>query len=155
MAVEYATFAAGCFWHVEDLFRRIRGVLVARSGYAGGGTKNPTYESVCTGTTGHAESVMITYDSSVVGYDKLLDAFWSCHDPTTRDRQGYDIGTQYRSVIFYHTLSQAEAARRSLATLDSSGKYTNPIVTQIVPASEFYEAEEYHQEYIRKAEAAR
>ena len=155
MPEAHATFAAGCFWHVEEMFRQIPGVLDASSGYAGGKTADPTYERVCTGATGHAESVLVTYDDSAVSYDRLLDAFWSGHDPTTKDRQGYDVGTQYRSVIFYHTPEQAEAARRSLEALEGSGKHPDPIVTQILPASDFYRAEEYHQQYLRKSQRAR
>ncbi len=136
------------------MFRSIDGVLDARSGYTGGQAKNPTYEDVCTGATGHAESVLVTYDDAIVSYERLLDAFWTGHDPTTRDRQGYDVGTQYRSVIFYHTPEQREAANRSLAALESSAKYKDPIVTKVVAAPEFYSAEEYHQQYLRKAQGA-
>lgn len=154
MANAHATFAAGCFWHVEEMFRQMNGVIDARSGYAGGTVKDPTYESVCTGATGHAESVLVTYDDSAIGYDALLDAFWSSHNPTTKDRQGPDVGTQYRSAIFYHTQEQREAAERSLKALAASGKHKDPIVTRIAPASEFYDAEEYHQQYLRKARGA-
>lgn len=152
MATARATFAAGCFWHVEEMFRGIPGVIDARSGYSGGSAKNPTYEDVCTGATGHAESVMVTYDDDVVGYARLLEAFWSGHDPTTPNRQGPDVGTQYRSAIFYHTPEQEAAARRSAGDLERTGRLGAPIVTQILPAAEFYEAEEYHQQYIRKAQ---
>lgn len=152
MGTAYATFAAGCFWHVEELFRQIDGVLDAHSGYAGGQTKDPTYENVCTGSTGHAESVLVTYDDAIVSYDVLLDAFWSGHNPTTLDRQGPDVGTQYRSVIFYHTQEQQEMATRSLAALEKSTKYQDPIVTRIIAASEFYKAEEYHQQYLKKSQ---
>ena len=154
MSQELATFAAGCFWHVEELFRQIDGVIDARSGYTGGKQSNPTYENVCSGSTGHAESVLVTYDDTRVSYEKLLDVFWSGHDPTTRDRQGYDVGTQYRSVIFYHTQEQKEIAIRVIARLGNSGKYKNPIVTQIAAAAQFYNAEEYHQQYIRKSQNA-
>ena len=136
------------------MFRQIDGVIDAHSGYSGGDTKNPNYGDVCAGTTGHAESVLVTYDDTRASYDKLLDAFWSGHDPTTKDRQGYDVGTQYRSVIFYHTPEQQESAKQSLAALESSGRYQNPVVTKIVPSSEFYKAEEYHQQYLRKAQKA-
>ncbi|RNJ71426.1 MAG: peptide-methionine (S)-S-oxide reductase [Thaumarchaeota archaeon S15] len=135
------------------MFRQIPGVIDARSGYSGGGAKDPTYEDVCTGATGHAESVLVTYDDAVVAYGRLLEAFWSGHDPTTPNRQGPDIGTQYRSAIFFHTPAQEAEARRSAEDLARSGRLRAPIVTQILPASEFYEAEEYHQQYIRKAQA--
>jgi len=151
VATARATFAAGCFWHVEEMFRQIPGVTDVRSGYSGGDSKDPTYEDVCTGATGHAESVMVTYDEDAVGYGRLLEAFWSGHDPTTPNRQGPDVGTQYRSAIFFHTPEQEAAARRSADELARSGRLRAPIVTQILPASEFYEAEEYHQQYIRKA----
>jgi len=135
------------------MFRQIPGVIDARSGYSGGGAKDPTYEDVCTGATGHAESVLVTYDDAVVAYGRLLEAFWSGHDPTTPNRQGPDIGTQYRSAICFHTPAQEAEARRSAEDLARSGRLRAPIVTQILPASEFYEAEEYHQQYIRKAQA--
>ena len=154
MATARATFAAGCFWHVEEVFRSIPGVLDARSGYTGGDEKDPTYERVCTGQTGHAESVTVTYDDSAVDYARLLEAFWSSHDPTTPNRQGPDIGTQYRSAIFFHTPEQEAAARSSADSLGRSGRLSSPIVTQILPAPEFYDAEEYHQQYIRKARRA-
>lgn len=148
--MEKATFAAGCFWGVEAAFRQIEGVLSTRVGYTGGTWKNPTYKDVCTGKTGHAEAVEVTFDPSIVSYEKLLDVFWKIHDPTTLNRQGPDIGTQYRSAIFYHNEEQKKKAIESRDKLQQSGKYKKDIVTDIVPASEFYEAEEYHQRYFEK-----
>ncbi len=145
-----ATFGAGCFWGVEETFRQLPGVLDTAAGYMGGTREAPTYEDVCTGTTGHAEVVQVTYDPDRVRYEDLLRVFWDNHDPTTRNRQGPDIGTQYRSVIFTHTPEQAEAAARSLAEVTQSGRFTRPIVTQIEPANTFWRAEEYHQQYLRK-----
>lgn len=147
---EKATFAAGCFWGVEEEFRRIPGVLEAISGYTGGHTENPSYEDVCTGTTGHAEAVEVTYDPSQVNFDTLLNVFWENHNPTTPNRQGPDIGTQYRSAIFTHSDEQQAAAMRSKEALEKSGKWNKPVVTQIEPAKPFYKAEEYHQQYLRK-----
>lgn len=147
---EKATFAAGCFWGVEESFRKLKGVISTRVGYSGGRTKSPTYEDVCTDKTGHAESIEIEYDPSVISYEGLLDKFWKMHDPTTLNRQGPDAGTQYRSVIFYHDLSQKAAAERSKEKLGKSGVYKRPIVTEIVPAGEFYPAEDYHQRYFEK-----
>jgi peptide-methionine (S)-S-oxide reductase len=148
--MEKATFAAGCFWGVEELFRKIPGVVSTRVGYTGGHTPNPTYEQVCTGTTGHAEALEVTYDPNLVSYEKLLDLFWSNHNPTTPNQQGPDIGSQYRSVIFCSTLEQKELAEKSKEALEKSGKFKKPIVTEIVSAMEFYEAEEYHQKYFEK-----
>ncbi len=148
--MEKATFAAGCFWGVEATFRQIPGVIDALVGYTGGSYDNPTYKDVCTGTTGHAEAVQVEYDPTVVSYEQLLDVFWKNHDPTTRNRQGPDIGTQYRSAIFYHTPEQEAAARASKAKLDQSGRYKRAIVTEITPATTFYEAEAYHQRYLEK-----
>ena len=148
--LEKATFAAGCFWGVEEAFRRVPGVVKTRVGYTGGHTPNPTYQEVCTGETGHAEAVEVTYDPRVVSYERLLEVFWSIHDPTSLNRQGWDVGTQYRSAIFYHTQEQAQVARSSRARLEASGKYKDPIVTEIVPAGPFYPAEEYHQGYYEK-----
>lgn len=145
-----ATFAAGCFWGVEASFRRVKGVTDTTVGYTGGHAENPNYEEVCTGTTGHAEAVRVEYDPEVLAYEELLDVFWGCHNPTTRNRQGPDIGTQYRSAIFYHTPEQKAAAERSKKKLEDAGEYDRPIVTEIVPASEFYRAEEYHQQYLEK-----
>jgi peptide-methionine (S)-S-oxide reductase len=147
---EKATFGAGCFWGVEVAFRQVPGVTDATAGYLGGTLPNPTYEDVCTGRTGHAEVVEVTYDPSRVTYDELLDVFWSSHDPTTLNRQGPDRGTQYRSAVFYHDQSQKEAAEASKERLGSSGRFPRPIVTEITPASTFYRAEEYHQRYLEK-----
>ena len=148
--MELATFGAGCFWDVEEAFRQIPGVIDTKAGFMGGTTKNPSYRDVCTDRTGHAEVVQITFDPSKVSYEKLLDAFWNLHDPTTLNRQGPDVGTQYRSVIFYHSPEQETRARMSLATQQSSSRFKRPIVTQLVPASDFYVAEEYHQRYLQK-----
>jgi peptide methionine sulfoxide reductase msrA/msrB len=147
---ETATFAAGCFWHVEEAFRQVPGVVDTTVGYTGGHVKNPTYEQVCTHTTGHVEAVRVVYDPSRVSYDELLAAFWRMHDPTTPDRQGPDVGPQYRSVIFYHTPAQKAAAVRAKEALEKSGKYHAKIVTHILPAVEFTRAEEYHQRYLEK-----
>lgn len=148
--LQVATFAAGCFWGVEEAFGKIKGVKSATSGYTGGTLQNPTYEDVCTDETGHAEAVQIQYDPKEVSYEELLEVFWSIHDPTTKDRQGPDIGSQYRSMISYHTLEQETLAMKSKKELDRSGKFKNEIVTEIVPASIFYKAEEYHQKYYQK-----
>jgi peptide-methionine (S)-S-oxide reductase len=148
--METALFGAGCFWGVQDTFSRITGVTATAAGYAGGTTKNPTYEQVCSGLTGHAEVVQVTFDPARVSYDALLDVFWSAHDPTTLNRQGPDIGAQYRSVIFYYTPEQERAARASKERLERSGRYRRPVVTLIEPAGEFYRAEEYHQNYHAK-----
>lgn len=145
-----ATFGAGCFWGVEDTFRQIDGVLDVVVGYTGGSVPNPTYELVCTGTTGHAEAVEVTYDPTKVKYADLLNVFWENHNPTTKDQQGPDFGSQYRSVIFYHDEAQKEEAETSKEALELSGKWKRPIVTQIAPASTFYSAEEYHQQYLKK-----
>ena len=145
-----ATFGAGCFWGVEASFRQLPGVLDAVSGYSGGTTVRPSYKDVCTGTTGHAEVVEVTYDPARITYERLLDAFWKMHDPTTRDRQGPDVGSQYRSVIFYHDDEQKRAAEASKAAQDASKLYRGPIVTQIEKAGPFYEAEDYHQRYLEK-----
>jgi len=147
---ERATFAAGCFWGVESRFREIKGVLDVTVGYTGGTARAPTYEQVCSGRTGHAESALVEFDPSVVTYDQLLETFWEMHDPTTKDRQGPDFGSQYRSVIFYHTPEQRELASVSKERLEKSGKYFRPIVTEIVPVQTFYPAEEYHQRYHEK-----
>lgn len=145
-----ATFGAGCFWGVEAAFRRLNGVNEAFSGYAGGDKDNPTYEEVCTGRTGHAEVVEVDYDPDKITYVELLDTFWAVHDPTTLNRQGPDVGTQYRSAIYFHTPEQQEAARESLLSQNVSERYHNPIVTEITQASTFYKAEEYHQRYFEK-----
>lgn len=146
--MEKATFGAGCFWGVEVLFRRTSGVIDAQVGYAGGTAVNPTYREVCTGKTGHAEVVEVTFDPERVSYDSLLDLFFENHNPTTLNRQGPDIGTQYRSVIFFHTPQQASQARASLKR--HASRFKRPIVTQVVPAATFYRAEEYHQRYLEK-----
>jgi peptide-methionine (S)-S-oxide reductase len=145
-----ATFAAGCFWGVEATFRQVPGVVSTAVGYTGGTTAHPTYEDVCTGRTGHAEAVEVVYDPARVSYEDLLTVFWNNHNPTTLNRQGPDIGTQYRSAIFYHTPEQEAAARASKETLEQSGKFRKQIVTEIVPAVPFYRAEEYHQQYFEK-----
>jgi peptide-methionine (S)-S-oxide reductase len=145
-----ATFAAGCFWGVEAAFREVEGVVDTAVGYTGGTKKNPSYEDVCTGKTGHAEAVQVTFDPSVVTYEHLLDVFWEIHDPTQKNRQGPDFGTQYRSVVFYHTTEQEAAARASREHLQRSGRYHMTIATEIVPAQEFWRAEEYHQRYLEK-----
>ena len=145
-----ATFGAGCFWGVEAAFRELPGVVSAAVGYSGGYFPNPTYRDVCSGETGHAEVVEVEYDPSRVTFDQLLDLFWSIHDPTQLNRQGPDFGTQYRSVIFFHSPEQEAAARASLAKLESSGRLKRKIVTPILPASEFWRAEEYHQQYFEK-----
>ncbi|HEY7545898.1 MAG TPA: peptide-methionine (S)-S-oxide reductase MsrA [Blastocatellia bacterium] len=149
-ATEKATFAAGCFWGVESAFRRVKGVISTQVGYSGGHHSNPSYREVCSGFTGHAESLEITFDPAQVSYEELLEIFWNEHDPTTLNRQGPDVGSQYRSVIFYHTPEQEAAARASKERLQASGRYSRPIVTEIVPAAEFYRAEEYHQQYFEK-----
>lgn len=147
---EKATFGMGCFWGVEATFRQVKGVVDAAVGYAGGDLPNPTYRDVCTDTTGHAEVLQVEYDPTEVGYDELLKVFWENHDPTTLNRQGPDWGSQYRSVIFYHTPEQEAAARASKEQMEHSGLFRRPIVTQIAPAAEFYRAEEYHQRYLEK-----
>ena len=145
-----ATFAAGCFWGVEEVFRTTPGVVSTRVGYTGGRTSNPSYEEVCTDKTGHAEAVEVEFDPRKITYEKLLDIFWSIHNPTTANRQGPDTGTQYRSVIFYHSLEQKAAVLKSKQKLEKSAEFNAPIVTEIVPADEFYPAEEYHQKYYQK-----
>jgi peptide-methionine (S)-S-oxide reductase len=144
-----ATFGAGCFWCVEHAFGKTRGITSTTVGYMGGRLKNPTYEDVCTDKTGHAEVVQVEYDPSTISYREILELFWTCHDPTTVNRQGPDIGTQYRSVIFYHDQEQEKEAKKSKEALQNSGKYKK-IATEIVPALEFYRAEEYHQQYYQK-----
>ena len=150
MKLKQATFAAGCFWGVEAAFRRVPGVVATEVGFTGGHTENPTYDQVCTHTTGHAEAVLVSYDPQKVSYPELLDAFWSCHDPTTADRQGPDVGSQYRSAIFFHDPEQERLARASLKEVDQSGVFGSKIVTQIVPAPRFYPAEDYHQQYFER-----
>lgn len=145
-----ATFGAGCFWGVEDAFMRVRGVVSTRVGYMGGHVENPTYEDVCTGLTGHAEVIEVTFDPALVSYSDLLDVFWSIHDPTSLNRQGPDVGEQYRSVIFYHDDEQRRLAVESRRKLEESGRFSGRIVTAIEPAGAFYEAEDYHQQYLEK-----
>ena len=145
-----ATFAAGCFWGVEAQFRQITGVTSTRVGYLGGTTDNPTYKLVCTGTTGHAEVIEITFDPAIVSFESLLGVFWKIHNPTTLDRQGPDVGTQYRSAIFYHDEQQHQQAELVKKTLDNAHIFASPIVTEITAASTFYPAEEYHQCYLEK-----
>ncbi len=142
-----ATLATGCFWCTEAIFQRLKGVVKVVSGYSGGHVANPTYEEVCTGATGHAEACQVIYDPAVVSFDELLKVFWKTHDPTTLNRQGNDVGTQYRSAVFYHNNYQKARAEHFKAALDSSGVYSNPVVTAIEPFSNFYSAEEYHQDY--------
>jgi len=148
--MEKATFGAGCFWGIEAGFRKVKGVSDVTVGYAGGSTDNPTYEQVCSGMTGHAEVVEVNFDSDQVSFEELLEVFWQIHDPTTLNRQGPDIGTQYRSAIFYHSNSQLEFAKNSLAKLTASGRFSNPVVTEITEHKSFYRAEEYHQRYFEK-----
>lgn len=145
--LEKATFGSGCFWCTEAVFERLEGVTDVESGYSGGTVKNPTYEQVCSGNTGHAEVVQITYDPAKISYKELLEVFWKTHDPTTLNRQGNDVGTQYRSVIFYHNSEQKELAETYKHKLDSAKVFNDPIVTQIVQFKEFYPAEKYHQDY--------
>jgi peptide-methionine (S)-S-oxide reductase len=150
MTTEKATFGAGCFWGVEATFRAVPGVTDAAVGYAGGKTENPTYEDVCSHETGHAEVVQVEFDPAVVSYDHLLDVFWANHNPTTLNRQGPDVGDQYRSVIFCHSPEQQAAAEASKERLDKIGRYKKPVVTFIEPAPTFYRAEDYHQRYLEK-----
>jgi len=148
--MQKATFGAGCFWGVETAFREVKGVTATRVGYLGGTMKNPTYHDVCTDMTGHAEVVEVEFDPSTVSYEDLLNVFWSCHDPTQLNRQGPDVGTQYRSAIFFHSPEQEKAARASKEKLQASGRYKRPIVTELSPVSEFWMAEDYHQQYLEK-----
>lgn len=145
-----AIFAAGCFWGVEAAFRKLQGVTEVESGYTGGKVENPTYEQVCSGTTGHAEAVRVTYDPKKIDYIELLKTFWKIHDPTQMNRQGGNVGHQYRSAIFYQDEEQKRAAEKSKKELAESDKYSSPIVTEIVKAEPFYRAEEYHQRYLEK-----
>lgn len=142
-----ATLAGGCFWCLEAVFDDLKGVQSVVSGYAGGTVPNPSYKQVCTGTTGHAEVVQIKYDPDVIGYEDLLNVFFAIHDPTTLNRQGADVGTQYRSAVFYHNDEQKTAAKEKIAELNKTGPWDNPIVTEVAPLDEFYQAEDYHQEY--------
>jgi peptide-methionine (S)-S-oxide reductase len=145
--LDTATFANGCFWCTEAIFEELKGVISATSGYTGGHTENPTYKEVCSGETGHAECLQIVYDPTIISFDELLEVFWKTHDPTTLNRQGNDIGTQYRSAIFYHTEEQKEKSTAYKNALNQSGAWSNPIVTEIVPFSKFFAAENYHQQY--------
>ncbi|OGF48137.1 MAG: peptide-methionine (S)-S-oxide reductase [Candidatus Firestonebacteria bacterium RIFOXYA2_FULL_40_8] len=148
--LEKGTFAAGCFWGVQDLFDAVKGVQKTVAGYSGGHTKNPTYEDTCTGTTGHAESVEVYYDPKTVTYKHLLDVFFRLHDPTTINRQGPDVGSQYRSVIFFHNDIQKKEALDFIADLEKKKVFDSKIVTEVIPAKDFYKAEEYHQKYFKK-----
>jgi peptide-methionine (S)-S-oxide reductase len=145
--VEIATLGNGCFWCTEAVFQNVKGVIKVESGYSGGDTENPTYKDICTGTTNHAECLQITFDNTIVSYEELLKIFWETHDPTTPNRQGNDLGTQYRSIIFYHNENQLSMAETYKASLNASGIFKKPIVTLIQPASTFYKAEDYHQDY--------
>ena len=150
MLMEKIIFGAGCFWAVEVTFHRVRGVCETICGYSGGHFKNPTYSDVCTGETGHAEVVQVEYDPSQVTYEALLDVFWNCHNPTTRNQQGQDVGTQYRSIIFFNTTDQEATAKSSKKKLRLNRRWRESIVTEILPADEFYRAEEYHQKYLER-----
>ncbi|HWP39260.1 MAG TPA: peptide-methionine (S)-S-oxide reductase MsrA [Gemmatimonadales bacterium] len=150
MTTERATLAGGCFWCLEAVFQQLKGVLTVESGYAGGQATRPTYELVCTGLTGHAEAVQITYDPAVISYRDLLDVFFTIHDPTTLNRQGADVGTQYRSAIFYHDEAQRATAEQAIADLSARGLWDDPIVTEVKPLEVFYPAEEYHRDYFRR-----
>lgn len=154
MNLREAMFGAGCFWGVQYNFDQVKGVIETEVGYAGGhppaGGQNPTYKEVCTDKTGHAEVVHLRYDPAVVSYGELLKSFWELHDPTTRNRQGPDVGSQYRSIIFYYDDEQRESAEKLKEGLNNSKKFANPVVTEIIPASQFYKAEEYHQKYFEK-----
>jgi len=153
-SIELATLGGGCFWCTEAIFQRVNGVLSVMSGYAGGVMKNPSYEDVSSGTTGHAEAIQIEFDPSLVSYEKLLEIFWDTHDPTTPDRQGADVGTQYRSVIFTHSPEQEKTAESMKERLETSGKFPDPIVTEIVPFGSFYKAEDDHQNYYNENQQA-
>ena len=145
--IEVATLANGCFWCTEAIFSRVKGIKSVIPGYSGGKTNNPSYEQVCTGITGHAEAIQIEYDPKIISFEKILDIFWHTHDPTTLNRQGNDVGTQYRSAIFYHDENQKNVAEKSKEELEKEGVFKNPIVTEIIPFSNFYPAEDYHKEY--------
>ena len=151
---EIATFGAGCFWGIEAAFRRVPGVLDAAVGYSGGKTQNPSYQEVCTDTTGHAEVVQVTFDPEKLSYDQLLNVFWTIHDPTQVNRQGPDYGAQYRTAIFFHSPEQEATAKKSKQALEASGKLRRPVATEITPAGPFWRAEEYHQRYLEKRGAA-
>ena len=150
MMEDKATFGGGCFWGVEARFREYKGVISTRVGYTGGKTENPTYKDVCANTSGHAEAVEVTFDPEKLAYHELLDVFFEVHDPTQVNRQGVDVGTQYRTVIFYHSEEQKEHAERKIQELDNSGAFKKPIATQLVPVTAFWKAEDYHQRYLEK-----
>ena len=150
MPSQKATFAAGCFWGVEKFFLEAKGVLSTQVGYTGGKTKNPSYEAVCSGLSGHAEAIEIVYDPSQISYEDLVELFFTHHNPTTLNRQGNDVGTQYRSSIFYHNEAQKEAGRKAIEALNKAAIFKSPVITQLEPAAEFYRAEEYHQKYLKK-----
>ncbi|HEY7268840.1 MAG TPA: peptide-methionine (S)-S-oxide reductase MsrA [Dehalococcoidia bacterium] len=150
MATEIATLAGGCFWCTEAVFRRLRGVQSAVPGYTGGQVANPTYEAVCGGATGHAEAVRVTFDPEVISFKTLLEVFFKLHDPTTLNRQGEDVGTQYRSAVFYHDEAQKQVAEAEIAEVNASGYYPNKVVTEVTPISEFYPAEQYHMDYYER-----
>lgn len=152
--LEIATLANGCFWCTEAIFSRVLGIKSVIPGYSGGKTSNPSYEQVCTGITGHAETVQIEYDPKIISFERILDIFWHTHDPTTLNRQGNDVGTQYRSAIFYHDENQKNIAEKSKKELEKEGVFKNPIVTEIVPFSNFYSAEDYHKEYYENNRSA-
>jgi peptide-methionine (S)-S-oxide reductase len=154
MATEVATLANGCFWCSEAIFTRLNGVKSVLPGYSGGSVENPSYDEVCTGTTGHAEAAQIEFDPSMISFEKLLDVFWHTHDPTALNRQGADVGTQYRSAIFYHNDKQREIAEKSKTALEKSGIYKDPIVTEILPFRKFYVAEDYHKKYYAQHQGA-
>jgi len=147
--IGHATFGAGCFWCVEAIFERLDGVIDVQAGYTGGNIKNPTYEDICTGNTGHAEVIQINFNPLVISYEKLLNIFWKSHDPTTLNQQGADIGTQYRSVIFHHNEEQRKISQKSMQKVEKSGTYINSIITEMTPIGIFYPAEDYHQNYYR------
>jgi peptide-methionine (S)-S-oxide reductase len=150
METQTATFAAGCFWGIEAAFRKLDGVVEAEVGYTGGTVDNPSYQDVCTGQTGHAEAVRVIFDPERISYEQLLDVFWNIHDPTSRNRQGPDVGHQYRSAIFYHSGEQRDAALASRQRLNESGRFRKPVATEILPAESFHRAEDYHQQYFAK-----
>ena len=150
MNTEIATFGAGCFWGIEEAFRQVKGVVDTKVGYFGGRLDNPTYQDVCNDSTGHAEVVQVVFDTTVLSYDELLNVFWRIHDPTQINRQGPDVGSQYRTVIFYHNSRQEKTARESILKLNEAGVYRKQLATQVVPAAQFYSAEEYHQRYLEK-----
>ncbi|MCA9881734.1 MAG: peptide-methionine (S)-S-oxide reductase MsrA [Anaerolineae bacterium] len=147
MAIETTTLAGGCFWCLEAVYDQLKGVQSVESGYAGGNVQNPSYKAVCTGATGHAEVVQIAFDNDVISFQDILDVFFTIHDPTTLNRQGNDVGTQYRSAVFYHSDEQKEIAEKTIKDLNQNGPWDNPIVTQIVPIANYFPAEDYHQEY--------